>query len=62
MAVIVAVPATLHVTFIDVLLAVLDLDTVATFVLLDVQFTFLLFAFDGPTLGVIVNVSPIFFA
>ena len=29
--------------------------------LLDVQFTFLLFAFDGAIVGVIVNVSPIFF-
>ena len=61
MAVIVVVPAALHVTVIAVPLAVVTFDTVATFVLDEVQFTFLLFAFAGPTVGVIVNVSPIFF-
>ena len=60
-AVIVVVPAALHVTVIAVPLAVVTFDTVATFVLDEVQFTFLLFAFAGPTVGVIVNVSPIFF-
>ena len=60
-AVIVAVPAVLHVTITAVPLAVVAFDTVATFVLLDVQFTFLLFAFAGPTVGVIIKVSPIFF-
>ena len=60
-AVIVAAPAALHVTVIAVPLAVLAFDTVAILVLLEVQFTFLLFALLGPTVGVIVNVSPMFF-
>ena len=59
-AVIVAVPAALHVTVTAVPLVVLVFDTVATLVLLEVQFTFLLFALLGPTVAVIVNVSPIF--
>ena len=58
---IVVVPAALHVTVIAVPLAVVAFDTVAIFVLLDVQFIFWLFAFDGPTVGVIVNVCPTFF-
>ena len=57
---IVAVPAALHVTVTAVPLVVLVFDTVATLVLLEVQFTFLLFALLGPTVAVIVNVSPIF--